>query len=182
MIYTENTKKAMNIMYEHHKNQFDKSGQPYVFHPFLVAENQKDETRTIVALLHDVIEDTDMTFEDLKKEGFNNEVIEALKLLTHDYDVDYFEYVKKIANNPIALDVKLADLKHNSDISRLNKITKKDLKRKQKYDKCIEYLELKKRMYDKQEEQLKRINDFFEYDEYDNYEIASNNSKKKRVI
>ena len=148
MIYTKKTKKAMKIMYKKHRNQVDRSDLPYIFHPWHVAENQPDETRTIVALLHDVVEDTDMTFEDLEKEGFSEEVIEALKLLTHTSDMDYFEYVERISNNPIALDVKLADLKHNSEIERLDNITDKDIARKEKYEKCIEYLELKKSILD----------------------------------
>ena len=173
MIYTEATKKAMNIMFQQHKDQKDKSGQPYVFHPFLVAEAQTDETRTIVALLHDVVEDTDMTFEDLKKEGFSNEVIEALKLLTHNYNIDYFEYIKKIATNPIALDVKLADLKHNSDTSRLNKVTPVDIQRKKKYDKCIEFLELKKKMFNKHDnkDKIKLYEDDYIDSEYEQEEI-----------
>lgn len=169
MIYTEKTKKAMEIMYKQHANQFDKTGVPYIFHPWHVAESQTDETRTIVALLHDVVEDTDMTLDDIKKEGFSNEVIDALKLLTHDWNIDYFDYVKKIAENPIALDVKLADLKHNSDLSRLNNITKEDLDRKKKYDKCIEYLELKKKINEEhhnineeKKENLEKNNDYIE--------------------
>ena len=151
MIYTEKTKKAMEIMYRQHANQFDKAGVPYVFHPWHVAESQTDETRTIVALLHDVIEDTNMSLEDLRKEGFSEEVLEALKLLSHDWSIDYFDYVKRLAENPIALDVKLADLKHNSDLTRLNEIKQEDLERKSRYDKCIEYLELKKKMNEKKE-------------------------------
>ena len=144
MIYTDNTKKAMKIMARQHKDQLDKSGLPYILHPWLVAEWQNDEVRTIVALLHDVVEDTDMTFEDIKKEGFSDEVIEALKLLTHDSKDDYDEYLKNIANNDIAIDVKLADLKHNSTISRLDNVEKKDIDRYNKYLRGIEYLESKR--------------------------------------
>ena len=145
MIYTDNTKKAIDIMYKQHANQYDKAGLPYVFHPWHVAENQKDENRTVVALLHDVAEDTDMTLENIEAKGFNKEIMEALKVLKHDDDVDYFDYIKGLSNNPIAVDVKLADLRHNSDLSRLKEITPTDIKRKEKYEKCIEYLELKKK-------------------------------------
>lgn len=141
MIYTNMTKKAVKLIYEKHKNQYDKAGMPYVLHPLHVAEQMPDEYRTTVALLHDVVEDTDVTFEDLQKMGYPEEVIEALKCLTHPLNVDYFDYVKNIGLNPIATDVKLADLRHNSDLSRLNEVTDWDLIRVAKYKKCIEYLE-----------------------------------------
>ena len=79
MIYTPLTKKAINICFQAHKEQKDKTGLPYVFHPFHLAEQMKDETTTVVALLHDVVEDTNITFNDLRKEGFPEEVITALR-------------------------------------------------------------------------------------------------------
>ena len=82
MIYTELTKKALKLCFEAHKDQLDKSGMPYVFHPFHLAEQMKDEYSTVAALLHDVVEDTDYTFDDLKKMGFPDEVLDAMKLLT----------------------------------------------------------------------------------------------------
>lgn len=84
MIYTPATKRALKLCFEAHKDQIDKSGMPYVFHPFHLAEQMKDEDTTIVALLHDVIEDTDYTFGDLKAIGFDDVIIDALKLMTHD--------------------------------------------------------------------------------------------------
>ena len=147
MIYTDMTKKAMKIMVRQHKDQLDKSGLPYILHPWLVAEWQNDEVRTIVALLHDVVEDTNMTFDDLKKEGFSDEVIDAIKLLTHEDEYDNEKYIKSIATNPIAIDVKLADLKHNSTISRLDNIEQKDLERLEKYKKNIKFLEEKKKEF-----------------------------------
>lgn len=140
MIYTENTKRAMKLCFEAHKEQVDKSGMPYVFHPFHLAEQMHDEKTTIVALLHDVIEDTDYTFEDLRAGGFDNEIIEALRLMTHDDSVPYMEYVTAIKSNPIASAVKLADLEHNSDLSRLDVIDEKALKRKEKYATAIALL------------------------------------------
>ncbi len=140
MIYTEQTKKAMTIMFEKHKDQIDKSGIPYVFHPWHVAESMKSEDEVVVALLHDVVEDTDTTLQDLSNAGFNMNVIEALSLLTHDKNVDYFSYVETLSKNPIARNVKLADLKHNSDLTRLNSVSEKDILRVEKYKKCIEFL------------------------------------------
>lgn len=136
MIYTEQTKKAMIIAYNAHHGQVDKSGVPYIFHPIHVAEQMETEEECIVALLHDTVEDTNITFEVLKKE-FSATVIEALKLLTHDESIDYFDYVRKLKNNPIAKKVKLADLYHNSDITRMENPTEKDWKRKEKYHKAI---------------------------------------------
>ena len=136
MIYTEQTKKAMIIAYNAHHGQVDKSGVPYIFHPIHVAEQMENEEECIVALLHDTVEDTNITFEVLEKE-FSATVIEALKLLTHDESIDYFDYVRKLKSNPIAKKVKLADLYHNSDITRMENPTEKDWKRKEKYHKAI---------------------------------------------
>ena len=96
MIYTELTKKAMKIAFQAHKEQVDKAGVPYIYHPIHLAEQMEDETTICVALLHDVIEDGDITAADLEKEGFREEMIEALKLLTHDEAVPYMEYIKEI--------------------------------------------------------------------------------------
>lgn len=141
MIYTPITKKAMILCFEAHKNQVDKSGIPYVFHPFHLAEQMTDENAIIVALLHDVIEDTDYTLDDLKKMKFPDKVCEALSYLTHDDSIPYLEYVRNIKKNEIAKTVKLADLKHNSDLSRLDRMTEKDLLRVEKYKRAIKILE-----------------------------------------
>ncbi|MDE5582686.1 MAG: HD domain-containing protein [Ruminococcus sp.] len=119
MIYTELTKKAMQIAYEAHQGQYDKGDVPYIFHPYHVAEQMTDETTTCTALLHDVIEDTEITLEHLEKE-FPQEITEALKLLTRDGSMTYSEYIERLKHNPVARAVKLADLKHNSDMSRLD--------------------------------------------------------------
>ena len=134
MIYTDVTRKAMKICYDAHAGQVDKSGVPYVFHPIHVAEQMDDESSTVVALLHDVVEDTDLSLDDLRGEGFGEEVIAALSLLTHDADVAYHDYVRKIKTNEIATKVKLADLSHNSDLTRLlREPNEKDLERIEKY-------------------------------------------------
>ena len=141
MIYTKMTKKALKLCFKAHKRQKDKSGMPYVFHPFHLAEQMVTEETTIVALLHDVVEDTRYTFRHLEKMGFEKPVIDALKLLTHNDGSEYMEYVARIKNNPIAKAVKLADLRHNSDLSRLDAIDEKALNRREKYLKAIELLE-----------------------------------------
>lgn len=117
MIYTPLTKKAMCLAYRAHHGQLDYNGVPYIFHPIHLAEAMDDEISCCVALLHDTVEDTFITPDDLKA-AFPAEVVEAVRLLTHEDGVDYFDYVRTIKDNPIARKVKLADLAHNMDQSR----------------------------------------------------------------
>lgn len=117
MIYTPLTKKAMCIAYAAHHGQVDKAGTPYIFHPFHLAEQMDEEFSCCVALLHDTVEDTDVTLEDLATD-FPAEVVDAVALMTHAEGVDYFDYVRAIKPNPIARKVKLADLRHNTDLTR----------------------------------------------------------------
>lgn len=140
MIYTELTKKAMNLAFKKHANQVDKSGVPYILHPIHIAEQMEDEDSVIVALLHDVMEDTQTGINELRAYGFSETVLDALMLLTHDKKLDYETYIHKISKNPLATKVKIADLQHNSDLSRLNDITEKDIVRVQKYIKSLNYL------------------------------------------
>ena len=141
MIYTTLTKKALRLCFKAHRDQLDKSGIPYVFHPFHVAESMPDEITTTVALLHDWVEDTDYTLEDLAARGFPQAVTDALALMTHDDSVPYLDYVAALKSNPVARCVKLADLHHNSDLSRLDVVDEKALARVEKYRKAIEMLE-----------------------------------------
>lgn len=122
MIYTKLTREAMKVAYSAHHGQTDKAGVPYIFHPAHVAESMTDEVLTCVALLHDVVEDTDVTLEDLVQK-FPPEVIEPLRLLTRQRGIDYLDYVRAIKTNPIATKVKLADLAHNADVSRISGCT-----------------------------------------------------------
>ena len=117
MIYTPLTNKALRLAYAAHHGQTDKSGQPYIFHPYHLAEQMTDEISTCAALLHDVVEDTAVTIEELERE-FPKEVTGVLRLLTHEKGTDYFDYVRAIKGNPEAVKVKLADLAHNSDETR----------------------------------------------------------------
>ena len=141
MLYTPLTKKALCLCFHSHKDQVDKTGIPYIFHPFHLAEAMTDEYTTVAALLHDVVEDTDVTLGELTEMGYPKEVIDALALLTHDPAVPYMDYVMEIAKNPIARAVKIADLKHNSDTSRLDVIDDSAIARNEKYKKALEYLE-----------------------------------------
>ena len=119
MIYTPLTNRAMQIAYEARHGQLDKCGMPYIFHPYHLAEQMEDEYAVCVALLHDVLEDTDYPREALAAE-FPAEVLEAIDLMTHEEGVPYLEYVEKIKPNALARTVKLADLTHNCDKTRLH--------------------------------------------------------------
>lgn len=117
MVYTKLTYEAMNLAYKAHHGQMDKSGAPYIFHPIHLAEQMDDEASCCAALLHDVVEDTEVTLEDLAK-IFPPEIVEAVRLLTHEDSVPDEEYLTAIKGNPIARKVKLADNAHNADQSR----------------------------------------------------------------
>ncbi|MBP9986429.1 MAG: HD domain-containing protein [Bacteroidales bacterium] len=141
---TEKILRAAEIAFTAHQGQTDKAGRPYFLHPLTVARkaarNGAGEEAVIAALLHDVVEDTDWTFEMLEAEGFPEESMDALKLLTHDKCVPYMDYILPIKANPVARAVKLADLTHNMDQSRLPEITEADEMRHQKYLKAYAYL------------------------------------------
>ena len=139
MINTQLTRKAMKIAYEAHQNQVDRAGVPYIYHPIHLAEQMNTEIECVVALLHDVVEDTEITFEELEQ-FFPKEAIDALKLLTHDKKVDYMKYVEEIKKNAIAKKVKIADITHNADETRLDTITTKDIERRNKYKEALEFL------------------------------------------
>jgi hypothetical protein len=140
MIYTTLTKRAILFAFDAHRGQYDKSGLPYITHPLHIAEFMESEDECVVALLHDVLEDTDCTVEDLINMGIKNRQIAALKLLCHDDSVPYLEYVQAIRADSIARKVKLADLQHNSDLTRLNMVTAQDIERVEKYKQAIEML------------------------------------------
>ena len=141
MIYTKLTMEAMKLAYRAHHGQVDKSGVPYIFHPIHLAEQMDDEYSTCVALLHDVVEDTDVTLEQLAA-IFPQEVIDAVALMTHSKDEPYPEYVARVATNPISRKVKLADLRHNSDHTRMPEADPAKLAYfQEKYRKAFEILE-----------------------------------------
>lgn len=140
MIYTHLTNEAMKLAYTAHHGQVDKSGIPYIFHPIHLAEQMQDEYTTCVALLHDIVEDTDVTLEELAK-TFPKEVVDAIALMTHKDSEPYLDYVARIKENPIARAVKLADLQHNFDQTRLENADAATLERyREKYSKALEIL------------------------------------------
>lgn len=142
MLYTEMTVRAARIAEQAHRGQYDKGGMPYIYHPLHLAEQMTDEYTAAAALLHDVMEDTDITEAELAAQ-FPPRVMDALRLLTHDPAEDYFDYVKRIRDHPDARAVKLADLRHNSDTSRLNAEDAADpdtAERSEKYRRAIQIL------------------------------------------
>lgn len=141
MIYTPMTRKAMQIAYDAHHGQVDKTGLPYIYHPIHLAENMPDENSVITALLHDVIEDTSITIQDLAQEGFNKDILTALTLLTHNPAEEYMDYISRLSTCPLARRIKLADLYHNSDATRLDSLDEKMTRRLKKYDRAIRLLE-----------------------------------------
>lgn len=132
---------AMQVAYTKHAGQVDKAGVPYIFHPYHLAEQLQDEIACTVALLHDVVEDTDTTFEELS-EKFPDEVIEALRFLTRTKDTPYLEYVKNIKKNKIATAVKLKDLEHNMDKARMSLTHISDEKRKRLFDRYTKAVQI----------------------------------------
>ena len=122
MVYTPLTIKAMKLAYNAHEGQFDQSGVPYIFHPVHLAEQMTDETTTCIALLHDVLEDTTLSLQELEAE-FPREITDVVLLLTHEPDENYLDYIRKLCQSPLARKVKLADIAHNSDETRLSSIT-----------------------------------------------------------
>lgn len=123
MLYTPLTQKAMKLAYAAHHGQTDQSGVPYIFHPIHVAESvcgaMPKEAVVCAALLHDVLEDTSLSLKELEQE-FPREVTEAVELLTHIPGENYYDYIKRLKRNPIARQVKIMDLRHNMDMTRLN--------------------------------------------------------------
>lgn len=138
--YTALIRKAMRICYAAHEGQVDKSGVPYVFHPLHLAEQMETEEEICTALLHDVVEDTKWTLAELEAEGFPASVLDAVRLLTREKDVSYMAYIERLSGNRIARKVKLADLEHNSDLTRLLEVTERDLRRQEKYFLAKEFL------------------------------------------
>lgn len=140
MIYTDLTKKALRICFDAHKDQVDKSGMPYVFHPFHLAEQMDAEDAICVALLHDVVEDTETTLQNLRNSGFPEHVLAAVACMTHGPGEPYADYIARVKGNELARMVKLADLAHNSDLSRLDCVTQRDLDRAKRYAWAAAYL------------------------------------------
>lgn len=132
--------KAIVIAVQAHQGQKDKAGQPYILHPLRVMLSQKEPEAMIAAVLHDVVEDTDVTLDQLAEAGFSKDILDDVRLLTHDQCIPYMDYIKSIAANHIARQVKLADLIDNMDLDRIPNPQKKDYLRLEKYQIAYNYL------------------------------------------
>ena len=131
---------ALSIARKAHEGQLDKAGVDYIEHPIYVASQVDTEEEKAVALLHDVIEDSPVSAEELLQAGLPETVVTAVQVLTKKKEQDYQTYLETVKKNPLVRVVKLADLKHNSDLSRLSSITEKDKERLKKYKKAIDFL------------------------------------------
>lgn len=136
--------KALLLATKAHAGQVDKAGKPYLLHPIAVADMLKAEEEKIVALLHDVVEDTSLTLIDLRNEGFPDRIVEAVDAITKRSGFSYEEYLQRVKQNPLALAVKIADMTHNMDLSRIANPTQKDYARVEKYKKLIKKLKMAK--------------------------------------
>jgi (p)ppGpp synthase/HD superfamily hydrolase len=141
-LYSPLINKAMQIAYDAHSGQTDKTGMPYIYHPAFLAGQMDTEDEIITALLHDVVEDTTVTFADLEREGFSQQVLDAIRLLTHDDGSEYADYVCRIKQNVLATKIKLADLRHNSNPTRSTNLPSEDTARfRDKYSEAIRLFE-----------------------------------------
>lgn len=132
--------KAIKLAAIKHYGQRDKSNKPYIFHLLYVMNNLDDLKAKIVGVLHDILEDTDITRNDLLNYGFSEGIVSAVETLTKSKNQKYMEYIDNIKSNNIARKVKLIDLKHNMDLTRLGEISDEDLKRTMKYFESYNYL------------------------------------------
>jgi len=136
--------KAFKLAKAAHAGQLDKGGKSYINHPIAVAAIVETQEEKTVALLHDVVEDTPVTLDELKEHGFPETVVAAVDVLTKRPGVDYGEYIQRVKKNPLALVVKIADMTHNMDLSRIQNPTAKDYARIDKYKKILAELRTSK--------------------------------------
>ena len=134
--------KAISIAAQAFEGKYDKGGKPYILHCLTVmkAMPEEDDELRCIAVLHDLVEDTPWTLEGLQEAGFSHRVVRGVETLTHDHSVSYDDYIKKIALYNDARKVKLADLRHNSDIMRMKGLSKRDFDRLEKYHRSYAYL------------------------------------------
>ncbi len=140
MNFDELREKAMKIAIKVHSGQLDKGGNDYINHPIRVSENCSSGDEKVVALLHDTIEDGDITDDYLLIQGFPNYIVDAVMSVTRSKDESYFDFILRCKANPIGRRVKIADLKDNMDITRLKELTEKDINRLKKYHKAYNIL------------------------------------------
>lgn len=139
--YYVNLERAIEIALHAHRGALDKGGRPYILHPLAVMHALETDAEKIVGVLHDVVEDSEWTFERLADEGFSEEIIEALRSVTKSpQDTDYFAFIRRVKENPIGRKVKIADIEHNLDLKRISDVTEDDLLRQSKYKKALDLI------------------------------------------
>lgn len=132
---------AISIALKAHKGQVDKGGNPYILHPLAVMNRVETIEEKIVAVLHDVVEDTEVTIDQLRETGFSEEILEAINLLTRAKEDSYEEFIDKTLKNRISRNVKIADIKENMNLSRIQDPSEQDYIRLEKYKRALERLE-----------------------------------------
>lgn len=132
---------AISVALQAHKGQLDKGGHPYILHPLAVMNRVESMEEKIVAVLHDVIEDSEVTIEELRGLGFSEEILTAIQLLTRSTEDSYEEFIEKTTRDRTARNVKIADVQENMNISRIKNPTQEDVHRLEKYRKALERLE-----------------------------------------
>jgi (p)ppGpp synthase/HD superfamily hydrolase len=131
---------AISLAVKAHRRRKDKAGAAYILHPLKVMLRMKTKDERIVAVLHDVIEDTNYTLEDLRKVGYSQKILRSLDYLTRRDGEEYEEFIKRVKHNPLARKVKVADIEDNLDLGRIRKPKKHDLKRIEKYRRALSEL------------------------------------------
>lgn len=132
--------RAIALAAQYHEGQTDKGGRPYIFHPLRLMLKALTEEEQIVAVLHDTIEDTDLALDDLRREGFSDEIVEAIDRLSRRDDETYHEFILRIKENRLAARVKILDIQDNMDLTRIKKPSDKDRKRLEKYSRALDTL------------------------------------------
>jgi len=135
-----NIQTAISIACDAHGDQLDKAGEAYILHPLRLMLQFDDERLRIIAVLHDVIEDSEITLEDLKSKGFGEEILRALDRLTKKSSESYEQFIGRVSKNDLAKKVKIADLKDNLNIVRLETISHNDIERIKKYHGALQFL------------------------------------------
>jgi len=125
--------RAIQLAARIHAGQKDRYGKPYILHPLRVMMNVKTDQEKIVAILHDVIEDSDLELKDLTEEGFSSKVVDAVECLSKRDGEAYQDYIKRVLPNPLARTVKLADLEDNMNLERVDHLEEKDYQRFARY-------------------------------------------------
>lgn len=139
-----NLEKAIELACSAHAGQVDKAGKAYILHPLRLMLKFQDEIEQTIAVLHDVVEDSDVTLDDIEKSGFQSSIISALDCLTKRKNEEYMEFIVRVSCNELARKIKIEDLKDNMDLTRISSLDEKDLDRVDKYHKALKYfLELK---------------------------------------